>query len=117
MKYYVLLMSVLTVAMPAFVALALFIFSYSWVVPAGGLMWWVLIMGAVYTGFFAYEGIDRVVDAVMDIRKDAKEKRDNTDEGPFDNVGWGPFALPGERKRLREQEAARVAEVNAMGDK
>jgi hypothetical protein len=33
------------------------------------------------------------------------------DEGPFDTVGWGPFALPGERKRLRAAEAARLAEI------
>lgn len=31
--------------------------------------------------------------------------------GPFDNVGWGPFALPGERRRLRRAEQRRMAEM------
>lgn len=29
--------------------------------------------------------------------------------GPIDNVGWGPFALPGERRRLEEAERKRIA--------
>jgi hypothetical protein len=36
------------------------------------------------------------------------------DEGPFDTVGWGPFPLPGERKRLSRAEAARQVEVNGL---
>jgi hypothetical protein len=39
---------------------------------------------------------------------------DPDDGGPFDTVGWGPFALPGERERLREAEERRVAEVEKM---
>jgi hypothetical protein len=39
---------------------------------------------------------------------------DRRDEGPFDTVGWGPFALPGERKRLREAEQRRIAEVERL---
>jgi hypothetical protein len=35
------------------------------------------------------------------------------DEGPLDTVGWGPFTLPTERKRLSAAEAARMAEVAA----
>jgi hypothetical protein len=36
------------------------------------------------------------------------------DEGPVQTVGWGVFALPGERERLREKEAARMAEVERL---
>ena len=36
------------------------------------------------------------------------------DEGPFDTVGWGPFALPGERKRHRQAEQRRMAELESM---
>src|SRR5688572_17478986 len=36
------------------------------------------------------------------------------DEGALETVGWGPFALFGERKRLRELEKLRLAEVEAM---
>ena len=36
------------------------------------------------------------------------------DEGALKTVGWGPFALRGERKRLREAEDRRLAEVAAM---
>src|SRR4051812_35367715 len=35
------------------------------------------------------------------------------DEGVLKTVGWGPFALPGERKRLRKAEDELVAEVEA----
>jgi hypothetical protein len=35
------------------------------------------------------------------------------DEGPLDTVGWGPFALRSERKRLRVAEERRMAEVAA----
>jgi flagellar biosynthesis GTPase FlhF len=37
-----------------------------------------------------------------------------TDEGPIRTVGWGRFALPGERKRLRETEAARMVEMKRI---
>src|SRR3954447_21933337 len=37
----------------------------------------------------------------------------NRDEGALKTVGWGPFALPGERKRLRAAEERRLAEVEA----
>ncbi len=33
------------------------------------------------------------------------------DEGPLTKVGMGPFPLPGERKRMRDAEQRRVAEV------
>src|SRR4051794_20085615 len=36
------------------------------------------------------------------------------DEGGLKTVGWGPFALFGQRKRLREAEARRLAEVDAL---
>jgi hypothetical protein len=36
------------------------------------------------------------------------------DEGPIQTVGWGRFALPGERKRLREKEAARMKEIKGV---
>jgi hypothetical protein len=38
------------------------------------------------------------------------------DEGPVETVGWGRFALPGERKWLREKEAARLAEMRELQD-
>src|SRR3712207_466845 len=39
------------------------------------------------------------------------------EEGPLDTVGWGPFALFGERKRLREAEKRRTEEINAARQK
>src|SRR4051812_23508953 len=36
------------------------------------------------------------------------------DDGPLDTVGWGPFALFGERKRLRLAEARRLAAVTVQ---
>ena len=38
---------------------------------------------------------------------------ESRDEGALETVGWGPFALRGERKRLREAEARRLEEVKA----
>jgi hypothetical protein len=39
------------------------------------------------------------------------------DEGPIQTVGWGIFALPGERKRLRKKEEARMAEMKEVVEK
>lgn len=36
------------------------------------------------------------------------------DEGPIETVGWGLFALPGERERLRQKEVRRTAEVRNL---
>src|SRR3954447_19137035 len=35
------------------------------------------------------------------------------DQGPLDNVGWGP-TTPGQRRRMEQAEAARIAEVRSL---
>lgn len=48
------------------------------------------------------------------LRAALHRRRDKYDVGPLENVGWGPFAWPGERKRLAAAEARRLEKIRRL---